>query len=144
MDHYRRKDIGVAIPDGSGYVGTLNMWHEIHCIASCPVLRLILDVLSLTLLQKRLHQYMYQDYYFKNSTPRQKEKNRLHNGKPFQTASLILALINTTSRQSTASIFSGNPRCATPTLASSPSIGLRRAACQSQMPPPTNASIGRN
>lgn len=60
MDHYGRKDIGVAIPDGSGYVGTLNMYHELHCI-------------------KRLHQYMYQDYYFKDITPRQKEKNRLHN-----------------------------------------------------------------
>lgn len=69
MDHYGRKDIGVAIPDGSGYVGTLNMYHELHCI-------------------KRLHQYMYQDYYFKDITPRQKEKNRLHNGKHFPIPSL--------------------------------------------------------
>lgn len=36
--------------------------------------------------QKRLHQYMYEDYYFKDITPTQKEMNRLHNGKPFSTA----------------------------------------------------------
>ena len=45
MDHYGRKDIGVAIPDGSGYVGTLNMWHEVHCIVSRPLLRLLLEYL---------------------------------------------------------------------------------------------------
>lgn len=88
MDHYGRKDIGVAIPDGSGYVGTLNMYHELHCIVCRPVVCLIPGLLSLTPIQKRLHQYMYQDYYFKDITPRQKEKNRLHNGKHFPIPSL--------------------------------------------------------
>ena len=37
MDHYGRTDTGVAMPDGSGYVVTLNMYHEIHCIVSRPV-----------------------------------------------------------------------------------------------------------
>ena len=83
MDHLGRKNIGVAIPDGSGYVGTLNMWHEVHCIVSHLVFRLILKVLFLILLQKRLHQFMYQDYYFKDITPERKEMNRLHSGKVF-------------------------------------------------------------
>lgn len=97
MDHLGRKDIGVAIPDGSGYVGTLNMWHEVHCIVSRLVFRLILKVLFLILLQKRLHQFMYQDYYFKDITPEKKEMNRLHSGKVFPDPSLIFAFFNTSS-----------------------------------------------
>ena len=38
MEHYGREDIGVAIPDGSGYVGTLNVYHELHCIVSCTLI----------------------------------------------------------------------------------------------------------
>lgn len=35
MRHYGREDIGVAIPEGNGYIGTLNVYHELHCIV-CP------------------------------------------------------------------------------------------------------------
>ena len=38
MEHYGREDIGVAIPDGSGYVGTINMYHELHCLVNLPSL----------------------------------------------------------------------------------------------------------
>ena len=43
MAHYGREEIGMAIPDGSGYIGTLNMYHELHCIVSCPCVHLGLD-----------------------------------------------------------------------------------------------------
>ena len=82
MAHYGREEIGVAIPNGSGYIGTLNMYHELHCIVSCQCHQLGLESLLRKLFQKRIHQYMYQDYYFKSITPQQKEMNRLHNGKP--------------------------------------------------------------
>lgn len=61
MAHYGRLDSGVPDPDGRGYLGTLNVYHELHCL-------------------KRLHQYMYPDYYFGDLTPEQHELNRLHNG----------------------------------------------------------------
>ncbi|KAG6002682.1 hypothetical protein E4U21_002834 [Claviceps maximensis] len=61
MEHYERLDIGVPVPEGGGYLGTLNVYHELHCL-------------------KRLHQYMYPDYYFPNLSPQQHEMNRLHNG----------------------------------------------------------------
>jgi hypothetical protein len=32
MRHYGREDIGVALPDRDGYIGTLNVFHELHCI----------------------------------------------------------------------------------------------------------------
>ena len=95
MEHYGRKDIGVAIPDGSGYVGTLNMYHEIHCLVKSCLLHQYLELQLLTLVQKRLHRDMYQDYYFKDSTPREKELNRLHSGKRLPTLYPVLAPINT-------------------------------------------------
>ncbi|KAJ4163953.1 hypothetical protein LMH87_005650 [Akanthomyces muscarius] len=60
MAHYDRLDVGVAVPEGGGYLGTLNVYHELHCL-------------------KRLHQYMYPDYYFGDLTKEQHEMNRLHN-----------------------------------------------------------------
>ncbi|KAI0013866.1 hypothetical protein F4779DRAFT_624984 [Xylariaceae sp. FL0662B] len=60
MRHYGREEIGVIIPDGNGFIGTLNVYHELHCL-------------------KRIHQFMYPEYYFKDFTPRQHELNRLHN-----------------------------------------------------------------
>jgi len=60
MRHYGREDIGVAVPDGEGYLGTLNVYHELHCL-------------------KRIHQYMYLDSYFPDLTEHQRELNRLHN-----------------------------------------------------------------
>jgi len=60
MKHYGREDSGVALPEGNGYIGTLNVYHEIHCL-------------------KRLHQYMYQDYYWPDLDAHQLEMNRLHN-----------------------------------------------------------------
>lgn len=45
MKQLGRENIGVAVPDGEGFLGTLNVYHEIHCL-------------------KRIHQFMYPDYYF--------------------------------------------------------------------------------
>lgn len=61
MKHYGREDSGVALPEGGGYLGTLNVYHELHCL-------------------KRIHQYMYQEYYWKDLDAKQLEMNRLHNG----------------------------------------------------------------
>jgi len=32
MRAYGREDYGVADPEGRGYIGTLNVYHELHCI----------------------------------------------------------------------------------------------------------------
>ncbi|KAJ6784142.1 hypothetical protein PWT90_04172 [Aphanocladium album] len=58
--HYGREKIGVAVPGSADYIGTLNVFHELHCI-------------------KRLHQFMYPEYYFPDFTKHQLEMNRLHN-----------------------------------------------------------------
>ncbi|EEH37758.2 hypothetical protein PAAG_00679 [Paracoccidioides lutzii Pb01] len=60
IKHYDREDITVRIPDGDGYIGTLNVYHELHCL-------------------KRIHQYMYPDYYFTDLSAEDIEMNRLHN-----------------------------------------------------------------
>ncbi|KAF1959417.1 hypothetical protein CC80DRAFT_490342 [Byssothecium circinans] len=49
---------GIALPDG-GYLAALNVYHELHCV-------------------KRLHQYMYPDYYFPHLTKHEKHLNFLH------------------------------------------------------------------
>lgn len=36
MKYYGREEIGVAIPEGGGYIGTLNVYHELHCIVGEP------------------------------------------------------------------------------------------------------------
>ncbi|KAI9748583.1 MAG: hypothetical protein M4579_007183 [Chaenotheca gracillima] len=60
LDQLGRKDAGVALPDGSGYLGTLNVYHELHCV-------------------KRLKQYMYPEYYWPDLTKDEILLNRLHN-----------------------------------------------------------------
>ncbi|KUJ19760.1 uncharacterized protein LY89DRAFT_772311, partial [Mollisia scopiformis] len=54
-----RVEDAVELPDGSGYAGTLNIYHEIHCV-------------------KWLHVYMYQEYYYPNLDDAQREENREH------------------------------------------------------------------
>jgi hypothetical protein len=31
---FNREETAIVLPDGSGYLGTLNVYHEIHCIVS--------------------------------------------------------------------------------------------------------------
>ncbi|KAH6605291.1 hypothetical protein Trco_006998 [Trichoderma cornu-damae] len=57
-----REGFGVRIPDGEGYIGTLNVYHQIHCL-------------------KRIHQSLHPDYYFTGFTAQQHDINRVHNGK---------------------------------------------------------------
>jgi hypothetical protein len=59
---YGRWDSGVTLPEENGYVRTLNVYHELHCL-------------------KRHHQYIYQEYYWSNLDDQQREINRLHNSK---------------------------------------------------------------
>ena len=44
---FNRDEDAVQLPDGSGYAGSLNVYHEIHCVVSPPLLP---DVTSLELL----------------------------------------------------------------------------------------------
>jgi len=60
MRRLGREDIGVRIPEDDGFIGTLNVYHELHCL-------------------KRLHQYMYQETYWTDLDDMQREMNRLHN-----------------------------------------------------------------
>lgn len=59
VQHFGREETAVAIPDGSGYIGTLNVFHEIHCI-------------------RWLHKHMYQEFYWPDLDDMQREKNRVH------------------------------------------------------------------
>ena len=79
MKRLGREDIGVRIPGNDGYLGTLNVYHEIHCLVR-SLFSTRLAVNKLTLDQKRIHQHMYQEYYWKDLDDKQRELNRLHNG----------------------------------------------------------------
>ncbi|KAL2127813.1 hypothetical protein VTI74DRAFT_10145 [Chaetomium olivicolor] len=59
MKQLGRDQFGVAVPDGSGFLGTLNVYHELHCI-------------------KRLYQYTYPDVYPRGDTPAAEASNRQH------------------------------------------------------------------
>ncbi|GJC97744.1 hypothetical protein ColKHC_06570 [Colletotrichum higginsianum] len=61
IQHYGRQDTAVEVPEGGRYIGTLNVYHELHCL-------------------KRIHHFMYSDHYFPGLSTHQKELNRLHNG----------------------------------------------------------------
>lgn len=34
LEAFHRVEDAVQLPDGSGYAGTLNVYHEIHCVVS--------------------------------------------------------------------------------------------------------------
>ena len=38
---FNREEDAVLLPDGSGYAGTLNIYHEIHCVVSPPMLPVV-------------------------------------------------------------------------------------------------------
>jgi len=56
---FNREENAVQLPDGSGFAGTLNIYHEIHCV-------------------KWMHVHMYQEHYYPNLDDAQREENRLH------------------------------------------------------------------
>ncbi|KAI0016896.1 hypothetical protein F4780DRAFT_782839 [Xylariomycetidae sp. FL0641] len=60
IQHFGREDTAVGVPGANRYIGTMNVFHELHCL-------------------KRIHQYMYSDFYFANITDHQRELNRIHN-----------------------------------------------------------------
>jgi hypothetical protein len=41
---FNRDEDAVQLPDGSGYIGTLNIYHEMHCVVSLRVLILLQTV----------------------------------------------------------------------------------------------------
>ncbi|KAI0016893.1 hypothetical protein F4780DRAFT_635215 [Xylariomycetidae sp. FL0641] len=59
MKAFGREDSGVAIPDGTGFIGTLNVYHELHCI-------------------KRIYQYTYPDVYPQDDSEAARAMNRQH------------------------------------------------------------------
>jgi len=60
MRSFGREHEGVELTDKSGYMGTLNVWHELHCV-------------------KRLYQYTFVDHYFPNMTKAEWNYNLHHN-----------------------------------------------------------------
>lgn len=36
MKRLGREDIGVRIPGGDDYIGTINVYHELHCLVGIP------------------------------------------------------------------------------------------------------------
>ncbi|KAI1378903.1 hypothetical protein F4677DRAFT_382688 [Hypoxylon crocopeplum] len=60
IEYLNRKDTAVEVPEGGWYLGTLNVYHELHCL-------------------KRIHQFMYPDYYFPGLDAEMLDLNRKHN-----------------------------------------------------------------
>ncbi|KAM3444983.1 hypothetical protein NHJ13734_000852 [Beauveria thailandica] len=56
---FNREATAVGLSDGSGYVGTLNVYHELHCV-------------------RWLHKYVYQDEYWPGLDDEQRRKNKVH------------------------------------------------------------------
>ncbi|KAJ6784147.1 hypothetical protein PWT90_04177 [Aphanocladium album] len=56
---FDREATAVKMSDGSGYLGTLNVYHELHCV-------------------RWLHKYVYQDEYWPGLDDEQRRKNRIH------------------------------------------------------------------
>ncbi|KAK1981459.1 hypothetical protein LZ30DRAFT_592615 [Colletotrichum cereale] len=56
---YNREDSAVALSDGSGYAGSLNVYHELHCV-------------------RWLHKYVWNDKYWPDADAETKRKNRSH------------------------------------------------------------------
>jgi hypothetical protein len=113
----RENEPNVELPDG-GYAGLLYVFHDLHCL-------------------KRLHQYMFQDYYFPDLDEEQRALNLQHNSEcppfysyisprsPRSDSSIHGGKVDRFSnpRQCTASTSSGRVSCATPTRASAATTG---------------------
>ncbi|OAA74183.1 hypothetical protein ISF_01084 [Cordyceps fumosorosea ARSEF 2679] len=56
---FGREATAVGMSDGSGYIGTLNVYHELHCV-------------------RWLHKYVYQEHYWPGLDDEQRRKNRIH------------------------------------------------------------------
>ncbi|ATY59809.1 hypothetical protein A9K55_006355 [Cordyceps militaris] len=56
---FGRESTAVGMSDGSGYLGTLNVYHELHCV-------------------RWLHKYIYQDEYWPGLDDEQRRKNKIH------------------------------------------------------------------
>lgn len=111
-----REDIALADPEGRGYLGTLNVYHQLHCIVSLHLHHAMLRLIFFFFFfgsQKRLWQYTYPEVYRKNQTAAQAEADRLHKG----TSKLSTKHLSLISRQSTALTSFASPSCASPTLA---------------------------
>jgi hypothetical protein len=74
--HYHKE--GILLGDDSGYLATLTMYHDLHCIVSysLPVVK----VKILTRLQRYLYQVLYPEYYFPNQTESERIARREHSG----------------------------------------------------------------
>lgn len=46
VQHFSREENAVALPDGSGYIGTLNVYHEIHCIVRISIYVYIFELMK--------------------------------------------------------------------------------------------------
>lgn len=78
MQRFGRKKTGVKVPGSNKYIGTLNVFHELHCIVSQITAFCMLH--SLIKLQKRLYSYSYPEVYWADLSEKQREVNRIHNG----------------------------------------------------------------
>lgn len=68
MEGFGRLDEGVRLPDGSGYLGTLNVYHELHCVVN--YLFLTLQTLNMLILkQEQMYHWLYKETYLPNMTP---------------------------------------------------------------------------
>ncbi|KAI0016888.1 hypothetical protein F4780DRAFT_757603 [Xylariomycetidae sp. FL0641] len=56
---FDRQDVAAALSDGSGYAGTLNVFHELHCV-------------------RFLHKYVWKEHYWPDSDEHQRENEKEH------------------------------------------------------------------
>lgn len=61
MEGLSRKENGIRLPDGSGYLATIQVYHDLHCVVRVfkP-----LPNRKLTIKQEQIHRWMYQGEYY--------------------------------------------------------------------------------
>ena len=67
----------LELTDGSGYVGSLEVYHDLHCLV---FLTFCSWEIYLTLEQKHIRHFIYQDTYFPNLTQNEYAFQLFHTG----------------------------------------------------------------
>ena len=67
----------LELTDGSGYVGSLEVYHDLHCLV---FLMFCSWEIYLTLKQKHIRHFIYQDTYFPNLTQNEYDFQLFHTG----------------------------------------------------------------
>ena len=81
-------ETSVAFRDGSGFIGELAVYHELHCVVCLqpPVMEVLLSRFP----QKRIRRHLQLDYYYPNMTAEERRKEDVHIGMYISAACCVL------------------------------------------------------